>query len=76
MATTEERLEALFQKVRALPPERQEQAIAALSDIAEDEVYILSEEERAILEPALKEAERGENLTDAETDELLTKPWR
>ena len=76
MTTTEEKLEALFQKVRALPPERQEQAIAALSDIAEDEVYILSEEERAILEPALKEAERGENLTDAETDELLTKPWR
>ena len=76
MTTTEEKLEALFQKVRALPRERQEQAIAALSDIAEDEVYILSEEERAILEPALKEAERGENLTDAETDELLTKPWR
>ena len=76
MTTTEEKLDALFQKVRALPRERQEQAIAALTDIAEDEVYILSEEERAILEPALKEAERGENLTDAETDELLTKPWR
>jgi hypothetical protein len=73
--STEEKLEILFAKVRALPKERQEQAIAALTDIAENEVYILSDEERAILEPALRDAERGENLSDAETDDLLTKPW-
>jgi hypothetical protein len=74
--TTEEKLEALFAKVRALPKERQEYAVMALEEIAEDDVYVLSEEERAILEPALRDAERGENLSDAETDELLTKPWR
>ena len=77
MATTHEKLETLFAKVRALPEERQQMAIMALSEIAEQEgVYILSDEERAILEPALREAEGGENLSDAETDQLLTKPWR
>jgi hypothetical protein len=75
MSKIEERLESLFAKVRALPKERQEQAIAALTDIAEDEVYVLSDEELAILEPALRDAQRGENLTDADTDDLLKKPW-
>lgn len=74
--TTEEKLEALFAKVRALPRERQEYVAMALAEMAEDDVYVLSDEERAILEPALRDAERGENLSDAETDDLLTKPWR
>ena len=76
MPTIQEKLEALFAKVRALPEERQQEAILALTEIAEDDVYVLSDEERAILEPALRDAEQGENLSDAETDELLTKPWR
>jgi hypothetical protein len=76
MATIQEKLEALFAKVRALPEERQQEAIFALTEIAEGDVYVLSDEERAILEPALRDAEQGENLSDAETDELLTKPWR
>ena len=74
--TTEEKLEALFVKVRALPKERQEYVAMALEEITGEDVYVLSDEERAILEPALRDAERGENLSDAETDELLTKPWR
>jgi hypothetical protein len=72
--TTQEKLEALFAKVRALPAERQEAAIEALAEIAEEEPYVLSEEERAIVEPALEEALRGENLTDLE-DLKLRKPW-
>jgi hypothetical protein len=77
MATIQEKLEALFDKVRALPEERQKLAVLALSEITEQAgVYMLSDEERAILEPALREAEAGEGLSDAETDELLTKPWR
>jgi hypothetical protein len=76
MATIQEKLEALFAKVRALPEERQQEAILALAEIAEGDVYVLTDEERAILEPALRDAERGENLSDAETDELLNKPWR
>jgi len=75
MATTEEKLETLFAKVRALPEERQQMAIMALSEIAEEEVYILSDEERAILEPALERAKRGEFASDAEVDEVLNKPW-
>ena len=75
MATIQEKLEALFAKVRALPEERQQEAILALTEIAEEDVYVLSDEERAILEPALERAKRGEHLSDAETDELLTKPW-
>jgi hypothetical protein len=74
--TTEEKLEALFAKVRSLPKERQEYVAMALEEITEDEVYVLSDEERPILEPALRDAERGENLSDALTDELFTKPWR
>ena len=47
----------------------------ALTEIAEDDVYVLSDEERAILEPALERAKRGEFASDAEVDEVLNKPW-
>lgn len=73
--TTQEKLETLFAKVRALPEERQQMAIYALSEIAEEEVYILSDEERAILEPRLRDAQCGQNLIDAEDVDILNKPW-
>ena len=57
--TTEEKLEALFAKVRALPEPRQLAAIEALSEIAE-EPHQLSEDELAVLRPALARARRGE----------------
>ena len=75
MATIEEKLETLFAKVRTLPEDRQQLAIMALSEIAEEDVYILSDEERAILEPALERAKRGEFASDAEVDEAINKPW-
>lgn len=75
MPTTEEKLEVLFAKVRALPKERQQLAIMALSEIAEDDIYVLSDEEWAILEPRLESAKRGEFASDAEVDEVLNKPW-
>lgn len=73
--TIEEKLEILFAKVRALPKERQELVVDALTDIAEDDVYVLSDEERAVLEPALRDAQRGENLTDVDAEDILNKPW-
>lgn len=73
--TTEEKLEALFAKVRSLPKERQEYVAMALEEITEEDVYVLSDEERAILEPALERAKRGEFASDAEVDQLLNKPW-
>jgi hypothetical protein len=73
--TTQEKLEALFARVRALPEPRQLAAVEALAEIAQ-EPYALSDEERAILEPALAEAKRGENLIDDEDlDDFLDKPW-
>lgn len=74
MTTIEEKLEELFTKVRSLPKDRQEVAAIALAEIVEDEVYVLSEEELAVLEPALERAKRGEFASDAEVDEVLNKP--
>ena len=73
--STQEKLEALFDKVRALPEPRQLAAIEALAEIAE-EPYVLSEEELAVLRPALERAQRGEFVPDEEVAELLDKPWR
>jgi hypothetical protein len=75
MTTTEEKLETLFAKVRALPKDRQEMAIDVLADIVEEEVYQFSDEERAVLEPALERAKRGEFASDEEVDEAINKPW-
>jgi hypothetical protein len=75
MTTIEDRLEALFAKVRALPKGRQELAVEALSEIADERAYKLSDAERAVLEPALARAKRGEFASDAEIDEVLNKPW-
>ena len=44
--TMQEKLEALFAKVRALPEPRQLAAIEVLAEIAE-KPYVLSDEERA-----------------------------
>jgi hypothetical protein len=75
MTKIETRLETLLAKLRALPEDRQELALQALTEIVEDEVYELSDEELAILEPALERARRGEFATDAEVDGVLNKPW-
>jgi uncharacterized tellurite resistance protein B-like protein len=73
--TTHQKLENLVAKLRALPVIRQEAAIEALSEIVA-EPYQLSDDELAALLPALDEADRGEGLSDVETDDILTKPWR
>jgi predicted transcriptional regulator len=73
--TTQEKLEALFAKVRTLPEPRQRAAIEALAEIAE-EPYVLSEDELAVLRPALERVQRGEFVPDEEVAELLDKPWR
>jgi hypothetical protein len=75
MVTIEDKLERLFTKVRALPKARQELAIAALSEIADEETYTLSDDERAVLDSALERAKRGEFASPADIDEVLNKPW-
>jgi hypothetical protein len=61
--------------VRALSEPRQEALIELLAEEIAEEPYELSDEEQAILEPALAEAKRGENLINAENLGLLNKPW-
>ena len=68
-------LDQLVARVRQLPEARQRAAIEALRDIA-DEPYVLSDDELAVLLPALDDARLGQNLTDADTDDVLNKPWR
>jgi hypothetical protein len=75
MVTTEDRLETLFAKVRTLPKARQELAVEALSEIADEGTYELSDGERAVLDPALERAKRGEFASDSDIDEALNKPW-
>jgi hypothetical protein len=75
MPTMLEKLETLFAKVRELPEPRQKAAVEALTDIAE-EPYQLSEDELAVLRPALERAKRGEAVVDAMTSDLLNKAWR
>ena len=72
--TTQEKLEDLFDKVRALPEPRQLALLEFLSEEVAGEPYVLSEEERAIIEPALADAKRGVNLVNIENLNLR-KPW-
>jgi hypothetical protein len=74
--TTEEKLEALFAKVRALPEPRQLAVLELISEEIAGEPHALSEEELAVLRPALERAQRGEFVPDQEVADLLDKPWR
>jgi hypothetical protein len=74
MPTTKERRESVFARVRTLPEERQEAALEALTEIA-DEPYLLSDEELSTLRPALERARRGETVSDEEMSDVLDKPW-
>jgi predicted transcriptional regulator len=74
--TTQEKLEALFAKVRALPEPRQLALLEFLAEEIAEEPYQLSEDELAVLRPALERAQRGEFVPDEEVAELLDRPWR
>lgn len=69
-------LDELVAKVRTLPAERQQEVIAVLHEIVAEPSYELSENELAVLRPALAEALAGEHLVNADTDDILNKPWR
>ena len=75
MTTTEDKLEILFAKVRALPKARRELAVEALFEITDEGAHALSDDERAVLESALERAARGEFASYTDIDEVLNKPW-
>jgi hypothetical protein len=67
-------LEALIERVRALPAEKQNAAAVLLQEWL-DEPYALSAEELAVLRPALADAQRGEHLMDLDDAPELNRPW-
>jgi thymidylate kinase len=75
MATIHERLEELFTKVLSLPEPLQETVAEALAEMTSDEPYQLSDDELAILIPALARAEHGEFVDDDDIDAILNQPW-
>jgi hypothetical protein len=65
---TKDQIEAVFERVKTWPPERQEDAVAMLLRMEEQNTALdgLSEEDWADLEEALAEADREEPVPDDE----------
>ncbi len=72
---TKDQVDAVLDRVRTWPPERQEDAARVLLQMEEagTEVYQLSEEELADIEEGLKEIERGEVATEEEVAALFSR---
>lgn len=74
MTTAPDHIDTLIAKLRQLPPERQQLIADAIEEMS-NEPYELSPEELAILRPALEDVKTGIECSDAETDDVLNKPW-
>jgi predicted transcriptional regulator len=72
---TKDQINAVLDRVRTWPPERQEDAVKVLlqMEAAGTEVYELSEEELADIEEGLREIERGEVATEQEVSALFSR---
>ena len=72
---TKEQIEAIFERVKTWPPERQEDAVAMLLRMEEQgvEPYELDVDERREVGAALAEAERGEFATDEEVEAVFNR---
>jgi predicted transcriptional regulator len=72
---TKEQIDAIFERVRSWPLERQEDAAEVLLTLEQQgtDVYELSDDEIAEIELALEEAERGEFATDEEMKALFDR---
>jgi hypothetical protein len=70
---TKDQLEALFDQVRAWPPEKQEAAAEVLAWLGEQDraIYALSDEERAGVLRGLDDAANGRFATADEMDEIF-----
>jgi predicted transcriptional regulator len=68
-------LQDAIEKVKKLPPERQQYAAEVLEQIAQagDEVYTLSDEERRLVREGLEELDRGEAATEREVRAVFDK---
>lgn len=72
---TKDQIDAVLDRVRTWPPERQEDAARVLLQMEEagTEVYQLSDDELADVEEGLKEIERGEVATEEEVAALFSR---
>jgi predicted transcriptional regulator len=68
-------LEQAIEKVRKLPREQQEYAAEVLEQIAEagEVVYVLSDEERRLVQEGLTELDRGEMASEDEVRAVFDK---
>lgn len=74
-ARMSDRLDAMIEKLKALPQDRIEEVLEIL-DAAIAGPLELSPEELEVLLPALDAAKRGEFASEETVQELLDKPWR
>lgn len=72
---TRDQIDAILDRVRSWPPERQEDAANMLLAMEAEgtEPYELSEEERLDLEEGLREADRGEFATEEEVAAVFAR---
>ena len=72
---TKAEIDALLDRVRTWPPERQEEAMRVLLEIEAQStgVYQLSPEELADIEEGLREIERGEVASDEEVAAMFAR---
>ncbi len=70
-----DQIEAIFERVRTWPPERQERAAELLLILEKEgpDVYVLDDEELAAIEEAEAQAARGEFLSDEEVEALFSR---
>ena len=72
---TKAEIEAVLERVRTWPAERQEDAVHVLLEMEAEgtEVYRLSDEERAAIEESMEQARRGEFASDEEVAALFAR---
>jgi hypothetical protein len=69
-------LEDTIAKLRQLSPDKQAVAVELIDElVSEPDVYELSAEELAILEPEIAGADAGEFATDEEVARSILRPW-
>jgi predicted transcriptional regulator len=72
---TKDQIEAIFDRVRSWPADRQEKAVDILLalEAQPDGVYVLSEEEREGVERGLDDARHGRYASDEEMAALFAR---
>ena len=71
---TKEQLEAIFDRVRTWPAEKQREAAELLVALGnEHDVYVLSPEEEADIDAGLEEVRQGKFATDEEMKALFDR---